>query len=359
MNNRFSAVWQLIISVLITIFLIDLFSQGDFIVKLFLSLFIVCALITLIKSIFMLKESVKWLNYCNKAYIITVCIYVLCFVIAFCYIAIKNHLYMFLVVIFIALLVILFVIRNLFLKKNQSKQVLIEDKEKILKQLRFKMKLKDLAKPIVFSVILILGVVLLGIGIHDLLGVKNNTKNYKEVLGYFVDVDIYNQHRNKRTYNLTYYYIVDGVEYKVSTSLGFNMVPKRNSTRMIKYNPNNPEEAIIVGGESYILLLLIGGMFTVVSLVFFIEKFKKKDKLIKISRLNFLSFGIGLFLCILCFSFLYMMSGTFSLIEMFNMYGSGVLFLEIILGILIVVGFYLIGFSIYGAIIYKEDNKYS
>ena len=171
-----------------------------------------------------------------------------------------------------------------------------------------------------------------------------------------MNASIYRQDEDGTTYALTYYYIVDGEEYQITTSYGTGMVPKKDSTRTIIYNPDNPEEARIVGGESFVILLLVGLMFTVIPALFLIETFSKKTKDNKPSRFSFFAFGMGVFLFTLCYGILYMMTGTFSFIQMFQMYGIGLLVSGFVLIILMLVGVYFMVMSVYQAITYKEEN---
>lgn len=354
--NNFKAIYQLFVTIPVTIFLIIFFYHGDFITKLFLTPFIVCAIATIFKSIFVLKGNKKWTKYCNKVYVISFLTYALGFFLAFWYLAIKNKIYSLIIVLLIISAIIMIIIKNSFFKKKQSKEEMKRENEKFLKKERIKRKLGQFAKPMVFLLLLVLGIVLLFFGIKNWLVVKEETKNYKEVEGYFIDTTIYSSDEDGTTYSLIYYYIVDGEEYQISTSYGTSMIPKQESTRTIKYNPKNPEEASMVGGESFVMLLFGGLMFTIIPLLFLIDIFKKKDTAKKTTRFNFFAFGMGLFFCTLCFGILYMMSGTFSLIKMFHMYGVGFLLPECILTILILAGFYLMGMSVYQAITYKEEN---
>ena len=83
MKNKSVAIYQLFVAIPITIFLIIFFYHGEFIARLLLTPFIVCAIATLFKSIFTLKGNLKWSKYCNSVYIISVLVYVLGFFVAF------------------------------------------------------------------------------------------------------------------------------------------------------------------------------------------------------------------------------------------------------------------------------------
>ena len=181
MKNNFGAIYQLFVAIPITIFLIIFFYHGEFIARLLLTPFIVCAIATLFKSIFTLKGNVKWSEYCNRVYIISVLVYVLGFFVAFWYLAIKNQIYSLMIILFVVSVIIIVAIRHRFFKKRESKEEMAKENKRFLIKTRLKRKLGRLARPIVFSLILVLGVVLLCLGVFHWLAVKEETKDYKEV----------------------------------------------------------------------------------------------------------------------------------------------------------------------------------
>ena len=87
-------------------------------------------------------------------------------------------------------------------------------------------------------------------GIRDTYNLKNKTKNYITTTGYFNNYDVFDADEDGITYKLTYIYKVDGKEYSITTDYGTNYIPDENSSREIKYNPNNPKEAVITGTNS-------------------------------------------------------------------------------------------------------------
>ena len=354
-QNKFVSLSTLITTVPITIFLIIIFFHGNLITKLILLPFIVCSIATVLRSSFILLEKVKLARYCNTIYVISFLSYIIGFLIAFCYFVIKSHEYQLIAIALIGWGIIILIIRHLFFKKKKSSKQPMS-KEQSSKRQHLRIKLKKLTRPAVFIVVLIIGIMLLGFGVYNYLQLTEKTKGYKEVIGHFTDAKIYHQDEDGTTYYLVYYYIVNGQKYEISTSFGSGVIPKQDSTRVIKYNPNYPEEAMLVGGESFVLLWLVGGMFTVISILFLIETFNKKNKKEKVHRFNFFTFGMGIFFCSLCFGILYMMTGTFSLIKIFNIYRLNFLIPGLILTVLILVGLYFIVFSIYQAIFYKKNN---
>ena len=161
-------------------------------------------------------------------------------------------------------------------------------------------------------------------------------------IGYFDHYEIYNSDEDGTTYKLIYSYSVNSKEYTVSTDYGTNMIPKEGSSRTIKYNPSNPSEAIISGGSSEIVLLLIGIMFTMIPFVIFINMSPKIKE--KLDNLNFnvTTLLIGIVFLIIGFMALYMMTGTFSIIEMYKSFSLNYLIPYLILLIFIIVGILLI-----------------
>src|SRR5699024_4790723 len=107
MKNNFGAIYQLFVAIPVAIFLIIFFYYGEFIARLLLTSFIVCAIDTLFKSIFMLKGNLKWSEYCNRVYIISVLVYVLGFFVAFWYLAIKNQIYSLMIILFVVSVIII------------------------------------------------------------------------------------------------------------------------------------------------------------------------------------------------------------------------------------------------------------
>ena len=66
---------------------------------------------------------------------------------------------------------------------------------------------------------------------------------------------------NDITYKLTYIYEVDDIQYSITTDYGTNYIPEENSIREVKYNPSNPEEALLVGTNNSNSLIYFGLFF--------------------------------------------------------------------------------------------------
>lgn len=141
---------------------------------------------------------------------------------------------------------------------------------------------------------LVIGVVMLYFGISGVYKLNNKTKNFKETTGYFTDYTIYSVDRDGTTYKLIYSYTVDGKQYTISSDFGTGTIPNKGSTKTIKYNPNNPRNAVIVGVNSQTFLIFIGLLFTFVPLIIILGFFRIFDK-VKL-KVDLMGIFIGIFL---------------------------------------------------------------
>ena len=154
--------------------------------------------------------------------------------------------------------------------------------------------------------------------------------------------EIYNSDEDGATYRLIYSYNVNDKQYTVSTDYGTNMIPKEGSTRVIKYNPANPSEAIILGGSSDMVLLLIGIMFTMIPIIMFMNISSKVKEKVEKLNFNLTSLLIGIVFLMIGLMALYMMTGTFSIIEIYKSFRLNYLIPYLILLMFIIVGSLLI-----------------
>lgn len=61
---------------------------------------------------------------------------------------------------------------------------------------------------------------------------------------------------------------MEGKEYTITTDYGTNYIPEEGSRREVKYNPNNPEEAVLIGTNRANGLIYMGSFFTLGSFTF-------------------------------------------------------------------------------------------
>ncbi|NLB37172.1 MAG: DUF3592 domain-containing protein, partial [Clostridiales bacterium] len=122
----------------------------------------------------------------------------------------------------------------------------------------------------IFGLFLIIGLILLLFGLKMTYEKKQATKDYASTEGKFIGTVLYSDgsYRKNDTYALTYSYVVNGIEYRVTTDYGSGFVPKLGTERTVKYNPVNPREAVLNGMGANGLLLFLGIMFTVIPSIF-------------------------------------------------------------------------------------------
>ena len=214
--------------------------------------------------------------------------------------------------------------------------------------------MKNKKMEIIFPLIFVLiGITLLFFGVKSTYSMMEKTKNYVSVEGTFIGSSIYSSDDDGTKYKLTYSYRVSGNKYEISTNYGTGVVPDIGTKKNIKYNPDNPSEAIITGLGSNGLLLLLGFMFTTIPLIPLLSIFVNSNNFIS-SKVKEKIFGIylGTVFIILGGACYYMMcygSDSLSIIYAFKTTG----FWIIIPVIFIVLGIYIVTASI----LYKNKNN--
>lgn len=156
------------------------------------------------------------------------------------------------------------------------------------------------------------GVAMLIFGITGEVQLRQATAGYDSTQGYFSDYDIYSAKTGRHgssTYRLIYSYTVDGQEYTVSTDYGSGSIPNQGSPREVWYDPQNPEEAVLSGGNSHQLLIFMGAMFTAVPLVFLLGALTVLGVL-RWNRVDVVGLVIGVVFAGLGAGFLYFMIGS-------------------------------------------------
>lgn len=174
-------------------------------------------------------------------------------------------------------MIAIYFVRGAFLKKKTA----ASDRKKVGKW----------NAPVVISAVLVFSIIVAGIALLSM-GIKDTVKNaqvrtdYASAEGTLVDYGIYNQSRkggkSSTTYYLVYEYQVSGEKYTVKTDYGTGSVPSLNSTREIRYDPQNPSNAMVGGTNSSHFMLLMGGFFTFGGMVFVLAALQIKgifDKL--------------------------------------------------------------------------------
>ena len=143
--------------------------------------------------------------------------------------------------------------------------------------------------------VILCGLAMIGFGVKLEIDKNNKTKNYVSIKAEYIGSDRYDEEGD--THSLEYKYIVNGETYYISTDYGTSVEPKDGTTKTIRYNPDNPSEAVISGAGGNFLLFLIGGMFTLIPIIFIMtsdnEKKNTNQRLKKIKS-NIISLLVGL-----------------------------------------------------------------
>lgn len=330
MNKKYELIYKLIAELVIMGFFLFSFISNNIFINFMFIPFIICISSDIVKNILLLKGENVNNRLFEKIFIIGFLSFVFLFLILWTGLSILSKDYSLIIVSIPFWIIGIFLVRKKLLGKET----------KLFKKFNF----KQVFLYLFLSLFILIGIVMLYFGISNSFKNFSKTNNYVKTIGYFVDYEIYDSDEDGTTYKLIYSYNVNNKEYTVSTDYGTNMIPKEGSSRTIKYNPSNPSEAIISGGSSEILLLLIGIMFTMIPFVIFINMSPKIKE--KLDNLNFnvTTLLIGIVFLIIGFMALYMMTGTFSIIEMYKSFSLNylipylILLMFIIVGILLIIG---------------------
>lgn len=105
-------------------------------------------------------------------------------------------------------------------------------------------------------------------------------KNYIAVEGYIVDIkETKLSSDDDWSYKAIVEYTVDGTSYRLnSPSRWKTMTEKINSVITVRYNPNNPSQAVADFSGYGLIFVLLGLVFIGYSMYPFIYRLKKKNK---------------------------------------------------------------------------------
>lgn len=155
-------------------------------------------------------------------------------------------------------------------------------------------------------ILVLIGVFLLILGIQRTIQYNVQTKNYMEIQATYIDLiehERIDEDGFHVTYELIYSYEVNGKDYQIHTDYSLGKTPKEGQQKIVLYNPDNPEEAMLKGNSNGILLIVFSIMFLLPSIIFVLENFIKfKKKKIKNALNNilggsiFLFVGVGLYI---------------------------------------------------------------
>ena len=301
MKHKLELIFELIVEIIFLYFLIiGVFGNLSFLNTCFLFPFIIILLTAAFKCIFLLKYGVVNESYFNKITFIGFFIFIIYILISLTYSAISMEKYVFLII-----LLFIWIFSLVYFKKR-----IFDDYDIIVslfKKPHF-LSVLLLSTLIIFS---IFGFVLIYFGVNSIS--NNSFKDYVKTTGYFVSYDVVDSD-DSAIYKLIYEYEVDGEVYQVMTDYSTNSLPNIGSTRIVKYNPFNPSQSVIVGGTNVYLMLFLGVLFFLMPLAMlsdFLPESINKFFVVK----NFIAGGT--FFAIGLFGF-YFFTGSFSISDFFK-----------------------------------------
>lgn len=206
----------------------------------------------------------------------------------------------------------------------------------------------------IFSILILIGIVLVFLGIKDTVQLNMKTKHYEKTTGYLSDYIMdseggYNPKRKTHsnpTYFLSYNYTVNGTEYTVTTDYSTSILPTIGTTREIRYNPSDPQIAVVIGPNGNTTMILVGALFAIVPCAFLIpvlssgKKEKHKGKQHKKLPIDGFRLFLGLILAAFGYGALYLITGSFSIGEILDYYRTSFTFPLVIPPILLTVGLF-------------------
>jgi len=129
---------------------------------------------------------------------------------------------------------------------------------------------KSFSENIIFIIVFLLfGIIFTYIGISETKSLEKITKNYIETEGKYIGSKQINEDLSMHYYE----YSVNDRKYTISTDYSSATKPKKNSKKTIKYNPSNPNIAVIKEFNSNISFAILGIIFIIMSLFFITQSF--------------------------------------------------------------------------------------
>ena len=133
-------------------------------------------------------------------------------------------------------------------------------------------------KALIFGIIAIL--IGIGLGVYSYFSIKSyneKDKLYKEIEAVVVDYNYqYDDENNTELRAIIVEYLVDGRTYRKESTSYSSIVRSIGDKVYVKYNPNNPSDAIWKNDSSNIFIPIVGGLFVVVG-IFIVIKYIKQN----------------------------------------------------------------------------------
>ncbi len=226
--------------------------------------FLICSVVALLRTVFLAVGWERAAKLLNKVYAAAFLLYVFGFLGVWCYVSIVNQSYLPLLFSLPFWLLGGYLVYRAFFKKKDRPVKADSKKRSVPLNINFKV----VVSCFLVGVCLLSGIVILFFGVKDTIQLSRRVRGYTATEGYFVDCEVYRSDKEGTTYRLVYEYEVNGAPYRVSTDYGTNAIPARNSTRTVKYDPANPQNSVLSGGNRTSMMIFIGAFFVLGSTVF-------------------------------------------------------------------------------------------
>lgn len=290
-----------------------LITTKDLLTRIIVIQFLLLGISYFIKNVCIMLNKNELAKIFSNINVIAFLIYLFVFTTFWCYTCLKNGAYLQTIFSIPFCIAGIFIVRKRFFSQQANTN---NEKNKSKINIYFTILISVFLVLVVF----LSGVVMLFFGIKDTCQLKIKTKNYITTSGYYSNYDIFESDEDGTTYKLTYTYKVNEKEYSITTDYGTNYIPEENSTREIKYNPNNPEEAILAGTNSKNGLIYLGAFFTLGSLTFIIAALSMLGYFDKI-KIDVLGTYVGLLFFIIGIGIILLQTETTSFIETIKSFG--------------------------------------
>lgn len=272
--------------------------------------FIICLILSTIKNICLLIGKDRYANIFNRLYAFVFLLFAFGFLIFWSYLVIKSNNYVTLLFTIPFWIAEIYFIRKYFFKKSEKT---------LPNKTMLKFNIMIIIPYFLVITVLLIGIFCLFIGIKDTYYMNKITKNYLTTIAYFKNYEIfdsYEEWENNRTqthttYRLIYTYKVDNKEYSIKTDYGNGYIPDINSTREIKYNPDNPSESVLVSMNRNNGLIYFGAFFTLGGMVFVLIFLQAKGIFDKI-KIDVIGTYIGIIFTIIGIGMILLQNGMTS-----------------------------------------------
>ena len=136
-------------------------------------------------------------------------------------------------------------------------------------------KLMDISLKSFYVFFPVFGLLAIAIGVKNIF---NFNKDFIKTKGTYEYKELYrSSSSDKKVYELTYSYVVDGETYFVTTDYGTSTIPKEGSTVNVYYNPKDPSDAEIKGEKTNYFVIILGLAFGIAPFII-LPKNKKNYK---------------------------------------------------------------------------------